>query len=133
MQRSFVVAGLITILIVFLFASCAFQPDVVGQWQRVDGTDKLAFGEDGTFTTIDNTGATAAGRYTLHADGTLYYAVTHTDVMQAQRNPVEDLSVNIVGVQFYQNIEKTEITIVTGEAAAPKVYRRIAPPARAIN
>ncbi len=130
MPKSFVVAGLMTILTVFLVASCAFRPDVVGQWQQVDGADTLAFREDGTFTTVDNTGATAAGRYALHADGTLYYAVTHTDIMQTQPYPVEDLAVNIVGVQFHR--EKAEIAIMTGEAAAPKVYRRIEPPAKPV-
>lgn len=128
MQRSFVVAGLTTILIVFLVASCAHRPDVVGQWQQIDGADTLSFGEDGTFTAVDNTGATTVGRYTLHADGTLYYAVTHTDVMQMHLRPVEDLAVNIVGVQFHRH--KAEITIMTGEAAPPEAYRRIEPPAK---
>ena len=130
MQIRTVPAVFMTILIVSLSVSCASQPDVVGQWQRVDGDDRLSFREDGTFMTVDGMGATAAGRYTLHADGTLYYAVTHTDVMQMQSRPVDDLTVDIVGVQFHR--DKPEITFITAEGAVPKVYRRIEPPARPV-
>lgn len=126
MQRNFVMAGLMMILTVALVVSCASRSDVVGQWQRVDGEDQLVFGADGTFTTVDNTGASAAGLYTLHADGTLYYAVTHTDIMQTQRSPVDELAISIAGVQFHR--EKPEISIMTGDGAAPKVYRRIERP-----
>lgn len=130
MPSRFVPAGPMAIVMIFLLASCASQPDVVGQWQRVDGDDQLAFSKDGTFQAVDRMGAAAAGRYALHADGTLYFAVTHTDVMQPQVNPVEDLKVNIVGVHFHR--DRPEITIITDEAAAPKVYRRIEPPAKPV-
>lgn len=104
-----------------LASSCAYRPDVAGRWQRVDGPDTLEFREDGTFTTVDNMGANAMGRYTLHADGTLYYAVTHTDVMQARLVPVEDFEVRIAGVTFRSR--NAAIEVMTDEGAAT-VYRR---------
>jgi hypothetical protein len=122
--------GLVAILMISLLVSCASRPDVVGQWQRVDGDDKLTFSKDGTFKAVDSMGAAAAGRYALHADGTLYWAITHTDVMQPQIKPVEDLKVNIVGVHFHR--DRPEITIITDEAATVKIYRRIEPPAKPI-
>ncbi len=114
---------LVAILIIGLLASCAYGPDVTGRWQRVDGEDTLEFREDGTFTTRDNTGATVVGRYTLHADGTLYYTVTHTDVMRAELKSVEIVAVRIAGVQFRSF--KRELAVATEDAAGVEVYRRV--------
>ena len=114
---------LMVIFIVCLLASCASTPDVTGRWQRVDGENLLEFREDGTFTTVDNTGATVVGRYTLHADGTLYYTVTHTDVMQADLKPVETFAVRIAGLKF--RFHKHELAVSTEEADGVEVYRRV--------
>ncbi len=110
------------VLGVGLLASCAITPDVTGRWQQVDAADTLEFREDGTFTAVDNTGATVEGRYTLHADGTLYYAITHSDVLKAELEPVETLEIRIAGLKFRQY--RDELRITTEDGAAVEVYRR---------
>ena len=122
MRKGFGLTGLAAILAVFVLASCASHPDLVGRWQQVDGNDVLVFREDGTFTAVDNTGATVIGRYTLHADGTIYYIVTHTDVMQAELKTVETFEVRIAGVQFRQ-VDR-ELAVAREGAADVVVYRR---------
>ncbi len=122
MQNGIRAGGALAVVTLFLLTSCAFRPDVLGRWQRVDGTDTLEFREDGTFTIVDNMGATVLGKYTLHADGTLYYAVTHTDVMRAELRPVKIFEVRIAGVQFRSF--KHELTVATEDEAGGEVYRR---------
>lgn len=120
-KRSFPARAMLLVTF-FLLASCAYGPDVVGRWQRVDGSDTLEFREDGTFTTVDNMGATVLGYYTLHADGTLYYAVTHSDILQAELRPVETFEVRIAGVKFRQY--RHELAVLTDAQADAEVYRR---------
>lgn len=122
MRKGLELTGLAAMLAVFLLASCASRPELVGRWQQVDGNDFLVFREDGTFTAVDNTGATAVGRYTLHADGTIYYTVTHTDVMQAELRPVETFEIRIAGVKFRQ-VDR-ELAVSREGAADVVVYRR---------
>jgi hypothetical protein len=121
-KRSFP-AGAMLLVTVFLLTSCAYGPDVVGRWQRVDGPETLEFREDGTFTTVDNMKATAVGLYTLHADGTLYYAVTHTDILQAELRPVEIFEVRIAGVKFRPH--RYELAVMTDAPAEAAIYRRV--------
>ena len=111
------------IIFVGLLASCAIRPDVTGRWQQVAGEDRLEFREDGTFTAVDRAGATVVGRYTLHADGTLYYSVTHTDVMKAELAPVETVEVRIAGLKFRQF--KHELKISPEGGGDVEVYRRV--------
>jgi hypothetical protein len=106
-----------------LLASCAITPEVTGRWQQVDAADTLEFREDGTFTAVDPAGATVAGRYTLHADGTLYYTITHSDVLKAELEPVETLEIRIAGLKFRQFRHELKITPAEGEAV--RVYRRV--------
>ena len=122
MRKSLGRTGLAAILAVFVLVSCASHPDLVGHWRQVDGNDVLVFREDGTFTAVDNSGATVIGRYTLHADGTIYYTVTHTDVMQAELRPVETFEIRIAGVRFRQ--VDHELAVAREGAADVVVYRR---------
>lgn len=122
MRKRLLPTGLIAFFLLSLLASCALRPDVVGQWQRVDGESTLEFREDGTFAAVDNLGATVMGPYTLHADGTLYYAVTHTDIMQATLIPVEDFEVHIAGLKFRHF--KVEIAVATDDGTEIEIYRR---------
>ena len=114
--------SIILVFITCLLSSCAFGPNVIGRWQQVDGEDTLEFHEDGTFTAVDNMGATVVGRYTLHADGTLYYAVTHSDMQKAQLRPVDTLAVRIAGVKLrpFGN----ELVISTEDSTQPEIYQR---------
>ncbi len=113
---------MIMVLIICLLSACAFGPNVVGRWQQVDGEDTLEFREDGTFTAVDNMGATVVGRYTLHADGTLYYVVTQTDIQQAELRPVDTLTVRIAGVKLRPL--SYELALSTEDSAQVEVYRR---------
>ncbi len=106
-----------------LLASCAIRPDVTGRWQQVEGEDTLEFREDGTFTAVDQAGATVVGRYTLHADGTLSYAITHTDVMKAELSPVEKVEIRIAGLKFRHLDHELKVTPQDGNGA--EVYRRV--------
>ncbi len=119
----YLLGRLLTLVLgVGLLASCAVTPDVTGRWQQVDAEDTLEFREDGTFTAVDRMGATVAGRYTLHADGTLYYAITHSDVLKAELEPVETLEIRIAGLKFRQS--RDELRITAEDGAAVEVYRR---------
>lgn len=122
MRKKMIPAGLMVLVIVSQMVSCAYHPDVVGRWQQVDGGDTLEFREDGTFAAVDNKGGTVAGQYTLHADGTLYYATTHTAVMPAVLKPVKDLEVNIAGVKVCHL--KAELALSRGDSDEVEVYRR---------
>ena len=113
MRKRLGLTGLAAILAVIVLVSCASPPNLIGRWQQVDGDDVLVFREDGSFTAVDNTGATAIGRYTLHADGTIYYIVTHTDVMQAELRPVERFEIRIAGVRFRQVDRELAVTSVS--------------------
>ena len=122
MLKHFLGRLLTLVCCVGLLASCAVTPDVTGRWQQVDAEDTLEFREDGTFTAIDREGATVEGRYTLHADGTLYYAITHSDILKAELEPVETLEIRIAGLRFRQYRDELRITAEDGEAV--EVYRR---------
>ncbi len=113
---------IVIVLMTCMLSACAFGPNVIGRWQQVDGEDTLEFREDGTFTTVDNMGATAVGRYTLHADGTLYYAVTHTDIQKAELRPVDTFAIRIAGVRLrpFGN----ELVLSTEDSAQVEIYRR---------
>ena len=114
---------ILVVSIVGLLVSCAIRPDVTGRWQRVDREDTLEFREDGTFTAVDDSGAAVEGRYTFHADGTLYYTVTHTSVLQAQLEPVETLEVHIAGLKFQPS--RNELEIATEGGGEVEVYRQV--------
>ena len=114
--------SMILVVVTCLLSSCAFGPNVIGRWQQVDGEDTLEFHEDGTFTAVDNMGATVVGRYTLHADGTLYYAATHSDIQKAELRPVDTFAVRIAGVKLrpFGN----ELLLSTEESTQVEVYQR---------
>ncbi len=106
-----------------LLTACAIRPDVTGRWQQVDAEDTLEFRDDGTFTAVDQTGATVMGRYTLHADGTLYYSVTHTDILKAELTPVETIQIRIAGLKIRHF--RNELKIKTEDGDTAEVYRRV--------
>ncbi|MBL0714557.1 MAG: hypothetical protein JJV98_12740 [Desulfosarcina sp.] len=123
MRKRIACTGFILVLIaILMLAACASNSTLIGKWQRVADPDTLEFRVDGTFAVVDNMGATATGQYTRHADGTLYYAVTHTNIMRAGMRPVETLEVRTARVTVRRN--ELELTFRSADQPAVETYRR---------
>ena len=57
-------------LLMFVFlVSCSHTPNIAGKWQEPGTISSIEFGQDGTFTAIDNMGMTVSGSYTILAKG----------------------------------------------------------------
>jgi len=57
-------------LLMFVFlVSCSHTPNIAGKWQEPGTISSIEFGQDGTFTAIDNIGMTVSGSYTILAKG----------------------------------------------------------------
>ena len=64
------------LMVVFLF-SCSHTPNIVGKWQEPGTISSIEFGQDGTFTVIDNMGMIASGSYTILAKGKIRLLIRH--------------------------------------------------------
>ena len=64
--------------IVFL-ASCAHTPDITGKWNEPGKKSSIEFGQDGTFTAVDDMGMAVSGNYALGAKGKIRFEITHQD------------------------------------------------------
>jgi hypothetical protein len=69
---------LVLLLFVFL-VSCSYTPNIAGKWQEPGTTSSIEFGQDGTFTAIDNMGMTVSGDYTILDKGKIRLVIKHQD------------------------------------------------------
>jgi len=63
---------------VFLF-SCAHTPNITGKWQEPGKTSSIEFGQDGSFTAVDDMGMAVSGNYTLQAKEKIRFKINHPD------------------------------------------------------
>lgn len=77
---------ILPVLVTFIFFSCASKPDVYGRWQHIENQGMIELREDGTFTGVDNMGATFKGNYTIN-NGNIKFEITHSDIMRETVQP----------------------------------------------
>ena len=66
--------------LIFVFlVSCSHTPNIAGKWQESGTTSSIEFGQDGTFTAIDNMGKVVSGSYTILAKGKIRLLIRHQD------------------------------------------------------
>jgi len=58
-----------------LLVSCLHSPDITGKWQETRGKAILEFGEDHTFSTVDNMGIQVGGKYNLNGQGNIRFEI----------------------------------------------------------
>ncbi len=113
---------LVLLVLILLLTACASNNSVVGRWQQAEGPNQLEFKPDGTFALSDETGVTAIGPYTQHADDTLYYAVTRTNAQGDGLQPVKTLEVKTARAVTRWNT--LELTYLRNERPVVETYRR---------
>jgi hypothetical protein len=74
-----VVNFLLAVLPIVFLVSCAHTPNITGKWQEPGKTSSIEFGQDGTFTAVDDMGMTVSGNYTLQAKGKIRFEITYPD------------------------------------------------------
>ncbi len=116
------VLGPTILILFFLLMACASDNSVVGRWQQAEGAQRLEFKPDGTFVLSDETGVTAMGPYTQHADDTLYYAVTRASAQGAGLQPVKTLAVKTARVVTVWDV--LELTYLRNQRPVLETYRR---------
>jgi outer membrane lipoprotein-sorting protein len=74
-----VVYFLLAVLPIMFLVSCAHTPNITGTWQEPGKRSSIEFGQDGTFTAVDDMGMTVSGNYTLQAKGKIRFEIKHPD------------------------------------------------------
>lgn len=69
---------LVFLMFIFL-VSCSYTPNISGKWQEPGTTSSIEFGQDGTFTAIDNMGMTVSGNYTILDKRKIRLVIKHQD------------------------------------------------------
>jgi hypothetical protein len=65
-------------LLMFIFLiSCSHTPNIAGKWQEPGTISSIEFGQNGTFTAIDDMGMTVSGNYTILTNGRIRLEVKH--------------------------------------------------------
>ena len=73
-----VVSFFLTILPIVFLISCENPPNITGKWQESGKTSSIiAFGQDGTFTAVDDMGMAVSGNYALKAKGKIRLEIKH--------------------------------------------------------
>ena len=67
----------LTLLIVIFLVSCSHTPNIAGKWQEPETTSSIEFGQNGTFTAIDQMGMTVSGNYTILANEKIRLEIKH--------------------------------------------------------
>ena len=113
---------LAVLILTSLLTACAWDNSVVGRWQQAEGPNQLEFNPNGTFAVSDDSGITAIGSYTQHADDTLYYAVTRTSAEGTGLQPVKTLEVKTARAVTRWNV--LELTYLRNQRPVVETYRR---------
>jgi hypothetical protein len=102
---------LLVIFTFFLIISCANTPDVVGKWREVGKTATLVFWKDGTFKAVDNQGMAVSGKYTLHENGKVRFAIDRQGFFP-------EVAVGEI------SMEGGELTLISGDGSEVDSYKR---------
>jgi len=70
---------LLAVLPIVFLVSCAHTPNITGKWQEPGKISSIKFGQDGTFTAVDDMGMTVSGNYTLQWKGKIRFEIKHQD------------------------------------------------------
>jgi hypothetical protein len=104
-------ATLLSIFMLFFFASCASKPDITGKWKEIGKVATLEFSADGTFKAVDNQGMAVSGTYTLFKDGNLTCEIQHDGAAEE----VVNLLIAIKG---------DELTVTSSGSSEAERYKR---------
>lgn len=96
---------------IFLLASCASKPDIMGKWKEVGKMATIEFSADHTFKAVDNQGMAVFGKYTLFKDGNL-----RCEIQQ------EGSSEEVVNATI--SIKGDELTVTSSGTSEAETYRR---------
>jgi hypothetical protein len=102
---------LMLVPVLFLFASCASNPDIVGEWREVGKTATIVFSADGSFRAIDNQGMAVSGKYTRFNDGRLRCEIRH-----------EGGSIEVVNLTI--SVQGDGLTLTSSGSSEVESYRR---------
>lgn len=111
---------LLALAVLFLFAACNPEPDVVGKWKAIGDQGTLEFREDGSVEMVDNMGAVFKGTYDISNSGKLKLIFTQHNILSKNIKPMK--KPEIVNVKIYAM--RNELTLTSPDTKEIIKYRR---------
>ncbi len=113
------------IIVALMFFSCVSisNPDIYGRWQRVEGEGMIELRRDGSFTGVDNMGATFKGNYTINNEN-IKLEITHSNIMRETITP--EISPEIVNAKISINDDELQFMFISDKENKVEIerYRR---------